>query len=53
MRHTLQFLTILALSLCATGCHHPSHNRPVYWHENHDPYRNPDQHWSRGPHTDH
>ncbi|MBV1823013.1 hypothetical protein LV478_12920 [Komagataeibacter oboediens] len=45
------FATLVILSVA--GCHHHAHDRPDTDQNLADDYRNPHQHWSRGPHTDH
>ena len=53
MRYPIRLFAAVMLALPMAGCHHADRNRPLYWHEQENRDRNPDQHWSRGPHIDH
>ncbi|GBQ41691.1 hypothetical protein [Komagataeibacter europaeus] len=52
MRHIIRIFAIL-ITLSATGCYGPEPHHPYRDEGTTTDYRNPDQHWSRGPHTDH
>ncbi|GCE82348.1 hypothetical protein [Komagataeibacter diospyri] len=52
MRHIIRFSAIL-ITLSATGCYGPERHHPYRDEGTAADYRNPNQHWSRGPHTDH
>lgn len=53
MSHLNRVYAPFMLLMLLAGCHGAGHDRPTYWHEHDGQYRNPYQHWSRGPHTDH
>ncbi|WP_193731670.1 hypothetical protein [Komagataeibacter sp. FXV3] len=52
MLHIIRILTVLIV-LPAAGCHGHKHPHPYRDEGTAMEYRNTNQHWSRGPHTDH
>ena len=50
MRHANRIFAVLII-LSVAGCH--GHHHPYRDRDTTDDYRNANQHWSRGPHTDH